>query len=154
MSSNNAIIISPEGLEIANSYLALTSYDLVAKELGISKAQVIEHINKPEVKRYINSVYLDTGYRNKHRIADLLDEMIQSKLEEARESEFYTKKDLAELIKMAHDMRMSEQKLELTRESQQTNIRTQTNVQINADSSLAGNIGRIVEHLTPKVKED
>ena len=44
------------------------------------------------------------GYRNKNNIATVLDEMIQSKLEEAQE----TSKDLADLLQMAHRMRMDE----------------------------------------------
>ena len=34
------------------------------------------------------------GYRNKNNIATVLDEMIQSKLEEAQESGVYSNKDL------------------------------------------------------------
>ena len=48
------------------------------------------------------------GYRNKNNIASVLDEMIQSKLEEAQESGVYSSKDLADLLQMAHKMRMDE----------------------------------------------
>ena len=48
------------------------------------------------------------GYRNKNNIATVLDEMIQSKLEEAQETGVYSNKDLADLLQMAHKMRMDE----------------------------------------------
>ena len=82
--------ISPEGLEVANCYLQF------------GNIKVVELINKREVKRYIDTVYLDLGYRNKNNIGSLLDEMIQSKLEEAQETGVYSSKDLADLLQMAH----------------------------------------------------
>ena len=80
----------------------------------------------PEVKKYIDTVYLDMGYRNKNNIATVLDEMIQSKLEEAQESGVYSNKDLADLLQISHRMRMDEIKAqaELTK-AETTNIKTQ-----------------------------
>ena len=80
--------ISPEGLEVANSYLQFGNIKGVVEQLGVRENAVVEILNKREVKRYIDTVYLDMGYRNKNNIASVLDEMIQSKLEEAQETEF------------------------------------------------------------------
>ena len=58
--------------------------------------------------------------------------LIDKKLEEADESQIYTNKDLADLIQMAHKMRMDEIKAMAELEKAKTsNIKSQTNVQIN-----------------------
>ena len=90
--------ISPEGLEVANSYLTFGNIRAVVEQLGVAENKVVELLNKREVKKYIDTVYLDTGYRNKNNIGSLLDEMIQSKLDEAQESGVYSSKDLADLL--------------------------------------------------------
>ena len=97
--------ISPEGLDIANSYLQFGNIRAVADYLQVPEMSVAEVLNKREVKKYIDTVYLDMGYRNRNNIGSLLDEMIASKLEEAQESGVYSSKDLADLLMMAHKMR-------------------------------------------------
>ena len=139
-------VISPEGLEIAQSYLRLNSIALVASELGISEHEVSSYITKPEVKRYIDNVYLDIGYRNKHNIGNVMDEIIRSKLEEAAESGIYSSKDLADLLAMAHKMRMDEIKAETeSRKYDQMKVRTQNNLQINGDGNLGSLVSKLLE---------
>jgi len=141
--------ISPEGLEIANSYLQFGNIRGVCQHLQVSEDRVVEALNKREVKKYIDTVYLDMGFRNKNNIACALDEMIQSKLEEAQETGMYSNKDLADLLQMAHRMRMDEIKAQTDAEKATTSIRTQNNVQIN-DGSLPfgqGNYGKLMDKL-------
>ena len=142
--------ISPEGLEIANCYLQFGNIRAVSSCLQVAEDRVVEALNKREVKKYIDTVYLDVGFRNKNNIAAALDEMIQSKLEEAQESGVYSSKDLADLLQMAHKMRMDEMKAQAEAEkASTTNIRNQTNVQIN-DGSLPfgqGNYGKLMDKL-------
>ena len=142
--------ISPEGLEIANCYLQFGNIRAVCNFLQVSEDKVVEALNKREVKKYIDTVYLDVGFRNKNNIAAALDEMIQSKLEEAQETGMYSNKDLADLLQMAHKMRMDEMKAQADAEkASTTNIRTQNNVQIN-DGSLPfgqGNYGKLMDKL-------
>jgi Asp-tRNA(Asn)/Glu-tRNA(Gln) amidotransferase C subunit len=141
--------ISPEGLEIANSYLQFGNIRGVCQHLQVSEDRVVEALNKREVKKYIDTVYLDMGFRNKNNIATALDEIIQSKLEEAQETGMYSNKDLADLLQMAHKMRMDEIKAQTDAEKATTNIRTQNNVQIN-DGSLPfgqGNYGKLMDKL-------
>ena len=66
--------------------------------------------------------------------------MIQSKLDEAQESGVYSSKDLADLLQMAHRMRMDEIKAqaELDKASA-SHIRSQTNVQINENVVIKKN---------------
>ena len=73
--------------------------------MQVAEDKVVELL-KREVKKYIDTVYLDMGYRNKNNIATVLDEMIQSKLER-KETGVYSNKDLADL-QMAHRMRMDD----------------------------------------------
>lgn len=141
--------ISPEGLEIANSYLQFGNIRGVCQHLQVSEDKVVEALNKREVKKYIDTVYLDMGFRNKNNIATALDEIIASKLEEAQETGMYSNKDLADLLQMAHKMRMDEIKAQTDAEKATTSIRTQNNVQIN-DGSLPfgqGNYGKLMDKL-------
>jgi hypothetical protein len=141
--------ISPEGLEIANSYLQFGNIRGVCDYLQVPETAVVEQLNKREVKKYIDTVYLDMGYRNKNNIGSLLDDMIASKLEEAQESGVYSSKDLADLLQMAHKMRMDEIKAQselLKAENGQ--IKNQTNVQINEQVPFGqGNYGKLMEKL-------
>ena len=145
--------ISPEGLEVANSYLTFGNIRAVVEQLGVQENKVVELLNKREVKKYIDTVYLDMGYRIKNNIAGLLDEMIESKLEEAKESGVYSNKDLADLLQMAHKMRMDEIKAQAELEkAQATNVKSQTNVQINEGLPFGqGNYGKLMDKLLKDV---
>lgn len=141
--------ISPEGLEVANAYLQFGNIRAVCELMQIPENKVVEYLNKREVKRYIDTVYLDLGYRNKNNIASLLDEMIASKLEEAQESGVYTSKDLFDLLQMAHKMRMDEVKAQAELiKAESSSIKNQTNVQINEALPFGqGNYGKLMEKL-------
>ena len=121
----------------------------VCDMMQVAEDKVVELLNKREVKKYIDTVYLDLGYRNRNNIGRLLDEMIESKLEEAQESGVYSNKDLADLLTMAHKMRMDEIKAQADLEKAQAgNIRTQNNVQINSEVPFGqGNYGKLMEKL-------
>ena len=146
-------VISPEGLEVANSYLQFGNIRAVVEQLGVQENKVVELLNKREVKKYIDTVYLDMGYRNKNNIASVLDEMIESKLEEAKETGVYSSKDLADLLAMAHKMRMDEIKAQTELEkAQATSVKTQNNVQINEAVPFGqGNYGKLMEKLMKDV---
>lgn len=145
----NLVKISPENLEVANSYLSQGSIQNVARNLGVDENEVSEILARREVKAYIDSVYLDFGYRNRFKLAETLDKIIDSKLEEAEETEMYSSKDLADLLYLAHKMRIDELKAmtELER-AKTTSIKNQTNVQINNETPFgAGNYGKLMEKL-------
>lgn len=151
--ANEITTITPEGMEVANSYLQFGNIRAVVNSLGVSEYKVAEILNKREVKKYIDTIYLDMGYRNKNNIAGVLDEMIQSKLEEAQETGVYSSKDLADLLQMAHKMRMDEIKAQAELEKNSTTaIRSQTNVQINEGIPFGqGNYGKLMEKLLKDV---
>ena len=147
--SKEITTISPEGLEIANCYLQFGNIRAVCEYMQVPENQVVELLNKREVKKYIDTVYLDMGYRNKNNIASVLDEMIQSKLEEAQETGVYSSKDLADLLQMAHKMRMDEIKAQTElMKAEGTSIKNQTNIQVNEALPFGqGNYGKLMEKL-------
>ena len=57
--------ISPEGLEVANSYLTFGNIRAVVEQLGVAENKVVELLNKREVKKYIDTVYLDMATETK-----------------------------------------------------------------------------------------
>lgn len=149
------ITIAPENLEVANSYLALGEMTKVSQELGIDTNKVSEILNKAEVKRYIDSVFLDSGYRNRRKFFDLLDEIIEGKLEEARESEMFTKMDLMDVLEKVHKMKMAELNLEIKREQKNFSSYTQINTQLIGEGSEfgSGNYGSLMKRLLESTSE-
>ena len=55
--SKEVTTISPEGLEIANSYLQFGNIRAVCEHLQVRENTVVEALNKREVKKYIDTVY-------------------------------------------------------------------------------------------------
>lgn len=112
--------IVPENLQVANLYLETGSMQETAYKLDLSLAQIEEILNTTEVKRYIDTVYLDTGYRNKNKLAEVLDKMIDAKIDAG---DYNSDKDLLDLLKFAHQLKIDEEKKAVPA--------SQTNVQIN-----------------------
>ena len=82
MSKEVTTRISPESIEIANAYLEKGDINAVSTELKVPRDVVSEYLNKREVKKYIDSVYLDAGYRNRFKLAEVMDTLIYKKQEE------------------------------------------------------------------------
>ena len=141
--------ISPEGLEVANAYLELGNIQAVCVRLKLNEGECSEILAKREVKGYIDQVYLDTGYRNRFKLATALDDLIDRKMEEAEESEIYSNKDLADLLQMAHKMRMDEIKAQAELEKAKSqNVKNQINIQNNGDVPFGqGNYGELMKKL-------
>ena len=145
--------MSPEGLEIANSYLEHGSIPAVCANLGVTENQVTEALNKREIKQYIDTVFLDTGYRNRFKLSETLDLLIEKKLEEAEETQIYSNKDMADLLAMAHKMRIEELKAQTEMEKAKAQTgKTQVNIQDNSGLPFGqGNYGKLLQKL---IKED
>lgn len=129
------IALTPESLDIANAYLQYGSAKDAADQLGLPEYQVIQILERKDVKDYLTGVYLDRGYRNRDKIGRVLDKMIDAKLEEAEESGIYSSKDLLELLQFAHKMRMDEIKND------------QTGPTVNIANFGQGNYGQLMEKL-------
>lgn len=131
------VALLPEEMDIANSYLMYGSAKETAEQLQIPEYQIVKILERQDVKSYINGVYLDRGYRNKNKLGQVLDQMIDSKLEEALESGIYTSKDLLELLQFAHRIRMDELKQEAGNPAPTVNIA----------NFGGGNYGQLMEKL-------
>jgi len=149
MSKEIATKMSPEGLEIANTYLEQGNIPAVCSKLGVSESEVSEILNKREIKQYIDTVFLDTGYKNRFKISETLDMLIDKKLEESEETEIYTNKDMADLLQMAHKMRIEEIKAQTEMEKAKAQVvKTQVNIQDNSGTPFGqGNYGELIKKL-------
>lgn len=134
--------VSPEMFDVANAFLTYGSVEDTAEQLDIPRHEVAKIIQTPEVRRYLDGVYLDQGYRNRDKLGRLMDKIIESKLEEAEESGVYTSKDLLEILALQHKMRMEE--IKATKEASSIpGVAVQVNNQF-GDS----NYGKLMEKLT------
>jgi len=149
MSKKIVTKMSPEGLEIANSYLEHGSIPAVCDTLGVTEHEVAEVLNKREIKQYIDTVFLDTGDRNRFKLSETLDLLIEKKLEEAEETQIYTNKDMADLLALAHKMRIEEMKAQIDLEKAKAgNIKNQVNIQDNSGIPFGqGNYGQLLKKL-------
>ena len=136
--------ISPEGAKIANTYLAnACSVVSTSHELGIPTHEISAVLHEPLVKSYVNGILKETGYQHMAKLAEKLDELIELKWEEIEEAEIGSNKDIADLINMAHKMRLDMSKL--LQAEQPTGPASQKNTQVNVfgDGSYGKLMGRL-----------
>jgi len=102
--------LSPEALEICEVYLLTNSIDETYMKLGIPRELVVEYLGKKEVKRFLDTIYLQQGYLNRNTLVSQFEDVIRKKLVEMEESEIGSSKDIADLYMMMHKIRMDELK--------------------------------------------
>lgn len=141
---NEIVKLGPEHYDIANGFLLYGTIQDTAEQMQVPQYEVVKILQMPEVKRYLDGIYLDQGYRNRDKMGKILDKIIDSKLEEAEESGVYTGKDLLDVIALVHKMRMDEIKA-----SKENNTTVGTAVQINNQFGDS-NYGKLMERLTSK----
>lgn len=134
---SNEVALRPEDFDLANAYLQYGTVKDTAEQLGIPEYVLVRTLDRSDVKEYINGIYLDRGYRNRHKLGEVLDRMIDSKLEEVEETGIYTSKDLLEILQFAHKMRMDELK----------NQKDTTGPTVNIANFGQGNYGQLMERL-------
>lgn len=132
---------SPEGLELAESYLTHGNATAVSEELGIPIEIVAKELQKPEIRTYINQVFLESGFRNRDRFFGLLDQMLNQKIMEAEETGVVSDEDLLTVLEKVHNMKMKEMAMEIKMMEVQAKIAgakapvQQTNIQNNFGGS-------------------
>ena len=135
IASTEAILISPEGLEVANCYLQCQDIRAVAEELSIDVAIVKDILDKREVKAYVDNVFMDVGFNNRFKMRSALDAVIKKKFQDMEEAGVGSNKDISELLALSHKMAMEhldkQIQLEKIRAGAEANIKSQVNVQIN-----------------------
>lgn len=141
------VAIEPESLKIIETYLENgSSIDETALVLGLTKEQVIYHLNRPESKNFLDSVFMDAGFRNRERFFGLMDTIIDKKLEEMEESGMYSGLDIVELLEKMHKMKIQEMQMQIKLEESKKAAApaVQTNIQINSDANYSSLIDRLV----------
>jgi hypothetical protein len=118
--------LSPEHLTFAQTYLSSLSLSETAKTLQITEADASELYNNREVKKFIDTVFLQQGYLNRFKLVGLLNKIIDSKLTEAEETGIYSNKDLLDVVQTLHKINMDHEKLNAEKSPSK-----QTNVQVN-----------------------
>lgn len=127
-----ALIISPEALEIANTYLVSQNVQKTANELGLSPDQVTEILDRKEVRSYIDHIFLDVGFNNRFKIREVMDIIIQKKLQELEEADVGSSKDIADLLALSHKMTMEQLDKQIQLEKVRSGaVKTQVNMQLN-----------------------
>lgn len=124
--------ISPEALEIANTYLQCQDIRETSDTLDIAPELVTQILSKREVKAYIDHVFMNVGFNNRFKMREAMDAVIKQKFQELEESGMGSTKDIADLLALSHKMSMDELDKQIKLETlRQTNIKNQVNVQIN-----------------------
>ena len=141
-----AIAISPEALEVANTYLTLQDTKKVAEELDINMDIVVNILSRKEVKAYINNVFMDLGFNNRFKLRKAMDAIIARKFQELDEADVGSGKDIADLLMMSHKMTMDELEKQIQLEKlRESNIKSQVNVQIN--DGVGTNYSNLLERI-------
>ena len=110
-SQRNALIeeldappLDPIVLGVANRYLGGDSISAIAHSYDISPDIVSQILDKKEVKAYVDNVYLNQGFLNRHKRVELINQVIEQKIQEALETQVFSKKDLLDWLKILNDM--------------------------------------------------
>ena len=106
--------ISPEALTLVESYFE-QGQDMkkTAMALSLPLDEVHRILSKRETQAYIDRLFLEHGFRNRDRLASLLDEVINQKLEELADTGMGSGKDILEILQFAHKFRMDEMAMQV-----------------------------------------
>lgn len=96
--------LDPVLLSIANDYLAGSDIPTIADSYGITEDRVTSVIEKREVKAYIDGVFATQGYLNRNKRMNLINQVIEAKVQEGLETGVMTKKDLLDWLKHLSDI--------------------------------------------------
>ena len=139
--------ISPEALEVANCYLQLQNIPKVADTLGLPIEQVTEVLDRREVKSYLDHVFFDLGFNNRHKMREAMDAIIQQKFQELDEAGIGSNKDIIEILALSHKMSMEYMDKQIQLEKLRgAHFKNQVNVQIN-DAGSGSNYGNLLERI-------
>ena len=99
--------LDPVMLAIANDYLSGRSVETIAEEYDLPQDRITSVIEQREVKAYIDSVFATQGYLNRVKRINLINRVIDQKLEEAVETGIYSKRDLLDWMKHLQEIEES-----------------------------------------------
>ena len=96
--------LDPVLLAIANDYLAGEGVDKISKEYGVTQDRVAAVLDKDDVRKYIDNVYVTQGYLNRVRRMALVNQVIEQKVQDALESGVWSKRDLLDWMKHLNEL--------------------------------------------------
>ena len=99
--------LDPVMLAIANDYLSGRSVETIAEEYDLPQDRITSVIEQREVKAYIDSVFATQGYLNRVKRINLINRVIDQKIEEAVETGIYSKRDLLDWMKHLQEIEES-----------------------------------------------
>lgn len=148
MSDLPAQSLQPEAMEVIEQYLRFNrDINLVAAELNTTPTVIGDILNKREVRGYLDHLFMESGFRNRERFFDVLDNLLEAKIEELDEAQMGSSMDIMDIMKIYHGMKIKE--LELSIKLQELQSAKQTagtinNVQINNSSGYDKLLDRII----------
>lgn len=146
--------ISPEALEVANTYLQCQDIKQTADNLDMPTELVTQILGKREVRAYVDHVFMNLGFNNRFKMRAAMDAVIKQKFQELQESGMGSTKDIADLLALSHKMSMEELDKQIKLEQlRQSNIKNQVNVQINDGVSDGSKYSHLIQTLLGNVSE-
>lgn len=142
--------IQPEAMEVVESYLRNDrDVNRTAEDLNTTPTVISDLINKREVRSYLDHLFMESGYRNREKFFDILDNVLEAKMEELDEAQMSSSMDIMDILKIYHSMKIKELELsiklqELQQGSKGQTAKTINNLQINNSSGYDNLLSRII----------
>ena len=129
MSDNplQALTVAPEFITVATEYVKHLDVAKTAAVLKLPVLTVTGVLDKKEVQRYVDAMFLQQGYMQRNKLNDVLSKIIDLKLDEMEETEMGSNKDILEILKFAHTMSMDHAKLNKEDKGPSTNVKIEQN---------------------------
>ena len=143
--------MSPEGMMAIEAYLECgNDMAKAASSLQMDEISFRALMRKPEIKNYLNEIFMESGFRNRDKFFGILDTVLTMKMEELDETGMGSDMDIMDILKLMHKMKMDEMKMQIEYEKvkQAKAPVHQNNTQINLaggkDANYVDLLSRIV----------
>lgn len=142
--------IQPEAMEVVEAYLRNDrDVNRTAEDLNTTPTVISDLINKREVRSYLDHLFMESGYRNREKFFNILDNVLEAKMEELDEAQMSSSMDIMDILKIYHSMKIKELELsiklqELQQGSKGQTAKTINNLQINNSSGYDNLLSRII----------
>lgn len=142
--------MQPEAMEVVEAYLRNDrDVNRAAEDLNTTPTVISDLINKREVRSYLDHLFMESGYRNREKFFDILDNVLEAKMEELDEAQMSSSMDIMDIMKIYHSMKIKELELsiklqELQQGGKGQNAKTINNLQINNSSGYDNLLSRII----------
>lgn len=116
MSEIALITLTQEYKDICDIFLQQSQdIDATALALGVESPLVVEVVNTPKAAAYIQMKLNGRGFRSSSKFFDRMDQILEAKFDEIAEADITSSKDIVEIMKLYHDMKMKEEQAALKR---------------------------------------